>query len=82
MLPKKEYFSADVSVVSLDHSASVFDDDNYDEDEEFEKEHEVVDNNSEVRASSSGLPWDLQHLLDSYLLVSSILYYKTPFFLV
>ncbi|CBI21835.3 unnamed protein product, partial [Vitis vinifera] len=54
LLSKKEYFSADVSVASLDHSASVFDDDNYDEDEEFEKEHEVVDNNSEVQAISSG----------------------------
>lgn len=72
LLPKKEYFSADVSVASLDHSASVFDDDNYDEDEEFEKEHEVVDNNSEVQAISSGLLWDLQYLLDSYMLVANI----------
>lgn len=72
LLSKKEYFSADVSVASLDHSASVFDDDNYDEDEEFEKEHEVVDNNSEVQAISSGLLWDLQYLLDSYMLVANI----------
>ncbi|XVF65743.1 hypothetical protein PTKIN_Ptkin09bG0274400 [Pterospermum kingtungense] len=41
LLPKKEYFSADVSSV-LEPKASVFDDENYDEDEESEKEQEVV----------------------------------------
>ena len=74
LLPKKEFFSADVSVASLDHSVSVFDDDNYDEDEEFEKEHEVVDDNSGVQAISSGLLWNLQHLLDFYMLVADIFF--------
>ncbi|KAB2062452.1 hypothetical protein ES319_A10G153000v1 [Gossypium barbadense] len=41
LLPKKEYFSADVSS-ALEPKASVFDDENYDEDEESEKEQEVV----------------------------------------
>lgn len=57
LLPKKDYFSANVSVASMDHSASIFDDDNYDEDEEVEKNHEVVDNITEVQAISSGLLW-------------------------
>lgn len=41
LLPKKEYFTADVSS-ALEPKASVFDDENYDEDEESEKEQEVV----------------------------------------
>ncbi|KAK6266296.1 hypothetical protein QUC31_017133 [Theobroma cacao] len=41
LLPKKEYFTADVSS-ALEPKSSVFDDENYDEDEESEKEQEVV----------------------------------------
>ncbi|KAK8636999.1 hypothetical protein V6N13_064431 [Hibiscus sabdariffa] len=41
LLPKKEYFTIDVSS-ALEPKASVFDDENYDEDEESEKEQEVV----------------------------------------
>ena len=49
LLPKKEYFSTDVSLASL-KPTSVFDDENYDE--ELEQEHEVVDNNLEVQTTS------------------------------
>ncbi|XWS09403.1 hypothetical protein CRYUN_Cryun40dG0082200 [Craigia yunnanensis] len=41
LLPRKEYFAADVSS-ALEPKASVFDDENYDEDEESDKEQEVV----------------------------------------
>ncbi|XVF37607.1 hypothetical protein REPUB_Repub20aG0024100 [Reevesia pubescens] len=41
LLPKKEYFTADVSS-ALESKVSVFDDENYDEEEESEKEQEVV----------------------------------------
>ncbi|KAK6945794.1 TAFII-230 TBP-binding [Dillenia turbinata] len=47
LLPKKEYFSSSVGVNALKHTASIFDDENYDEDE-TETEHEVVENSSEV----------------------------------
>ncbi|KAK6916163.1 Transcription initiation factor TFIID subunit 1, histone acetyltransferase domain [Dillenia turbinata] len=49
LLPKKEYFSSDVGVNALKHTASIFDDENYDEDE-TETEHEVVEKSSEVEA--------------------------------
>lgn len=45
LLPKNEYLSADVSL-SLKPTASVFDDENYDE--EIEQEHDVVDNDFDV----------------------------------
>ncbi|XP_048320422.2 transcription initiation factor TFIID subunit 1 isoform X2 [Ziziphus jujuba] len=46
LLPKKEYLSADVSLSALKPTASVFDDENYDE--EIEQEHDVVDNDFDV----------------------------------
>ena len=49
LLPKKEYFSTEVSLASL-KPTSVFDDENYDE--ELEEEHMVVDNNLEVQTTS------------------------------
>ncbi|XP_050262910.1 transcription initiation factor TFIID subunit 1 isoform X2 [Quercus robur] len=49
LLPKKEYFSTEVSLASL-KPTSVFDDENYDE--ELEQEQEVVDNNLEVQTTS------------------------------
>ncbi|XP_058086188.1 transcription initiation factor TFIID subunit 1 isoform X2 [Magnolia sinica] len=56
LLPKQEYFSTQVSLASLGHQTSVFDDENYDDDEEFAKEHEVVENNSEAQIiCSAGL---------------------------
>lgn len=60
-MPKKDYLSTDVST-AVGGSTSVFDDDNYDEDdEEFEKEIEAVDNNSEVQTTSlSGVICDLK----------------------
>ncbi|KAL5749408.1 hypothetical protein ACOSP7_024011 [Xanthoceras sorbifolium] len=47
LLPEKEFFSAEVSLITLQPTTSLFDDENYDEDEEFEKEHEVVDKENE-----------------------------------
>ncbi|KAL5747023.1 hypothetical protein ACOSQ2_024320 [Xanthoceras sorbifolium] len=47
LLPEKEFFSAEVSLTTLQPTTSLFDDENYDEDEEFEKEHEVVDKENE-----------------------------------
>ncbi|KAK7837167.1 transcription initiation factor tfiid subunit 1 [Quercus suber] len=58
LLPKKEYFSTEVSLASL-KPTSVFDDENYDE--ELEQEHEVVDNNLEVQTTS--LTGDLGEIL-------------------
>lgn len=49
LLPKKEYFSTEVSIASL-KPTPVFDDENYDE--ELEQEQEVVDNNLEVQTTS------------------------------
>ncbi|KAK1259317.1 Transcription initiation factor TFIID subunit 1 [Acorus gramineus] len=51
LLPRKEYFSAEVSLVSLDKRASVFDEENYDEDEDSPKEHMSVENISEPQTS-------------------------------
>ncbi|CAN0901338.1 Transcription initiation factor TFIID subunit 1 [Linum grandiflorum] len=42
LLPKKEFFSADVSLAALRPTTSVFDDENYDEDEEDKEEEEPV----------------------------------------
>lgn len=54
LLPKKEYFSAEVSIATL-KPLSVFDDENYDE--ELEPEHESVDNNLQVQTiSPTGAP--------------------------
>ncbi|KDO43419.1 hypothetical protein CISIN_1g0079782mg [Citrus sinensis] len=47
LLPKKEYFAAEVSLAALKPTAFPFDDENYDEDEELEKEHEEVDKETE-----------------------------------
>ncbi|XP_059287448.1 transcription initiation factor TFIID subunit 1 isoform X1 [Lycium ferocissimum] len=57
LLPKRDYFSTEVSLTTLENRASVFDDENYDEDEEEkeqekeeEKEQEVVENTTEVQS--------------------------------
>lgn len=58
VLPKKEYFSSEVSLVTLEAKSSVFDDENYDEDEEQEvvTEPTAVDKNLEVQTTTlSGL---------------------------
>nr|DAD25423.1 TPA_asm: hypothetical protein HUJ06_026887 [Nelumbo nucifera] len=52
LLPKKDYFSAEVSLATLEHKAVVFDDENYDEYEDIEKEEVVVDENSEAHIVS------------------------------
>ncbi|XP_059653266.1 transcription initiation factor TFIID subunit 1-like isoform X2 [Cornus florida] len=56
LLPKKVYYSTEVAVATMELTASVFDDENYDDDdEEFDKERELVDKNAEVgNISSSG----------------------------
>lgn len=53
LLPKKDYFSSDAFLASLDHKGSVFDEENYDEEEETIKENEEVENNIEVKISPS-----------------------------
>lgn len=52
LLPKKEYFSAEVSLATLKPTTSLFDDENYDEDDEAENEQEVVDRETEVSTIS------------------------------
>ncbi|PIA32456.1 hypothetical protein AQUCO_04500216v1 [Aquilegia coerulea] len=52
LLSKKEYFSAEVSLAALGQKTSVFDEENYDEDEDFDKEQNVVDGNLEALAIS------------------------------
>lgn len=47
LLPKKAYLSS--SLTSLKPTASVFDDENYDE--EIEEEHEVVENDGEAQTT-------------------------------
>ncbi|KAJ0030567.1 hypothetical protein Pint_13733 [Pistacia integerrima] len=48
LLPQKEYFSAEVSLATLKPTTSLFDDENYDEDDEFENEQELVDQETKV----------------------------------
>ncbi|CAN1821883.1 Transcription initiation factor TFIID subunit 1 [Linum perenne] len=54
LLPKKEYFSAEVSLSTLRPTTSVFDDENYDEDEEDKEEEHVTTEDREVVNSLSG----------------------------
>ncbi|GMH03033.1 hypothetical protein Nepgr_004872 [Nepenthes gracilis] len=59
LLPKRDFLSADVSVAAFEHKSSAFDDENYDEDEDYEKEAEEVVSNSVVQViASPGLPLD------------------------
>ncbi|KAF5731919.1 transcription initiation factor TFIID subunit 1 isoform X1 [Tripterygium wilfordii] len=53
LLPKKEYFGSVVSQATLKPTISVFDDENYDDDEEFEKDAEVMDEKVQVQTTSS-----------------------------
>lgn len=51
LFPKREYLSADVSAATLEHKSSVFDDENYDEDVDDEKESDAVVHESEVKTT-------------------------------
>lgn len=68
LLPKKDYFATGVSVATLEQKTSVFDDENYDEEDdeaEFEKEHELVDTDAEVQTIPSlgwFTIWSMVHL--------------------
>lgn len=54
LLPKKEYFSTEVSLATLEPTVSVFDDEDYDED--FEKVHDVINSSVEARTThASGI---------------------------
>ncbi|KAJ4958846.1 hypothetical protein NE237_025957 [Protea cynaroides] len=53
-LLSKEYFPVDVSLSTLENKASVFDEENYDEDEDLEKELATLDNNNYEPPISSG----------------------------
>uniref|UniRef100_A0A7N0ZRC3 Ubiquitin-like domain-containing protein n=1 Tax=Kalanchoe fedtschenkoi TaxID=63787 RepID=A0A7N0ZRC3_KALFE len=44
LLPRKDYYSAEVSVAAIEPPTTLFDDENYDEDEEVEKEPQLVEN--------------------------------------
>ncbi|CAN6483418.1 unnamed protein product [Victoria cruziana] len=44
LLPKKEYFSSAVSLASLDHKTSIFDEENYDDEEDYDRDVVVVEN--------------------------------------
>lgn len=50
LLPRKDYFSKEISMSTLRNINSVFDDENYDEDDESEKKDEVAENNIEVKS--------------------------------
>lgn len=54
MLTKKEIFSAEVSLASVEHKATVFDVENYDDDEDLGKEPEEVENNADAQTALSG----------------------------
>lgn len=51
MLPKRDYFSTEISLTTLENRDSVFDDENYDEDDNEEKEQEVVEKAAEVQST-------------------------------
>ncbi|CAN4106514.1 unnamed protein product [Withania somnifera] len=52
LLPKRDYFSTEVSLTTLENRASFFDDENYDEDDnEEEKEQEMVENAAEAQST-------------------------------
>lgn len=53
LLPKKEFLSSSSLLVSLDQKSSVFDEENYDEDEEIEKDNALVNDNIENGISTS-----------------------------
>lgn len=57
LLPKKDFFSKEVPLTSLENTISVFDDENYDEEEEdSEKQSMMVESNVEAQLfSPSGL---------------------------
>ncbi|KAL7002983.1 hypothetical protein U1Q18_004143 [Sarracenia purpurea var. burkii] len=64
LLPKKDYFASKISMATLEQRTSVFDDENYDDDEEIEKVHELVDTNAEVQnIPSSGTLGDTLTIL-------------------
>ncbi|KAG5530160.1 hypothetical protein RHGRI_030509 [Rhododendron griersonianum] len=66
LLPKTDYFATQVSEATLVQKTSVFDDENYDEDDDaagFENEHEL-DTNAEVQTIPSlGAPVDISAVL-------------------
>ncbi|PIA33825.1 hypothetical protein AQUCO_04000117v1 [Aquilegia coerulea] len=51
LLPKSQYFSAQLSLDSLGQRNSVFDQENYDEDDDFDKVEKAVDGNLEAQSS-------------------------------
>ncbi|GAB2247164.1 hypothetical protein Droror1_Dr00007046 [Drosera rotundifolia] len=59
LLPKKEYLSSDVSLTLLEHKSSIFDDENYDDEEDDAKDHGLPASNDEIKtAASPGTPLD------------------------
>ncbi|KAL2920839.1 Transcription initiation factor TFIID subunit 1 [Bienertia sinuspersici] len=52
LLPRREYISTDVSAATLEHSLSGFDDENYDEDVDDEKEPDAAVQEPEVKSAA------------------------------
>ncbi|CAI9104104.1 OLC1v1002717C1 [Oldenlandia corymbosa var. corymbosa] len=49
LLPRKEYFSKDITISSFGNNNSLYDDENYDEDEDLEQKDEVAAPSAEVK---------------------------------
>lgn len=62
LLPKREYFSAAFSLSSLNSRASVFDDEDYDEDEGQEEKHVPVEKSFDPGEREPGLLLQLPFL--------------------
>lgn len=52
LLPKKDFFSKEVSVASLDNRNSLFDDENYDEDDDLENQNTGGEDHAETQQLS------------------------------
>ncbi|ONK74049.1 uncharacterized protein A4U43_C03F2260 [Asparagus officinalis] len=78
LLPKKDFFSSDALLASLDQKGSVFDEDNYDEDEETIKENEV-ENNIEVKEPHMEVLSPGSKSIQTYLLNRMLVYVYREF---
>ncbi|KAL0365199.1 UNVERIFIED_CONTAM: Transcription initiation factor TFIID subunit [Sesamum angustifolium] len=64
LLPKKDFFSKEVSITSLENTTSVFDDENYDdEDEDLEKQNLAGEGNIEAQQFSPSGEQNYSHEL-------------------
>ncbi|XP_047975117.1 transcription initiation factor TFIID subunit 1 [Salvia hispanica] len=61
LLPKKDFFSKEVSVASLDNRNSLFDDENYDEDDDLENQDTGGEDHAETQQLSPSDEQDHKH---------------------